>query len=131
MLIQGVIQNKFTLSRMLASSSFMRSYVKRALESMCLKSEYFENSTPCVRIVRSALTLDVFPPYLKYHTSYELNVMDFFAPYDLRINLICFALLEHLSNADPCITFDPCSDPLCSVHLMELSVHHRDVVYGP
>ena len=37
-------------------------------------------------------------------------------------------LLEHLSKSDPCLTFDPYINP---VHMLELSVHPRDVAYGP
>ena len=61
------------------------------------------------------MTFCCFALYLENETSYEFHVIDFFASYDQRKNLICIKTkLEHFhysTNLEDGWTLTPCNNP--------------------
>ena len=84
------VQMRSEVRHILSNASLIFGVMKLLYAYISHRANYSEYFEPCVRILKSVLVLDVFPLYLKTHTSYEFTLIECCALWDLRIHLICF-----------------------------------------
>ena len=84
-------------------------------------------------LYKRSMTFCCFGLYLENETSYGFHVIYFFAPYDLRKNLICITTkLNHFhysTDLEDGWTLTPCNDPLCSWFWMVSTLGMLLIVY--
>ena len=84
-------------------------------------------------LYKRSMTFCCFGLYLENETSYGFHVIDFFAPYDPRKNLICITTkLNHFhysTNLEDRWSLTPCNDPPCSWFWMVSTLGMLLIVY--
>ena len=84
-------------------------------------------------LYKRSMTFRCFGLYLENETSYGFHVIDFFAPYDPRKNLICITTkLNHFhysTNLEDGWTLTPCNDSLRSWFWMVSTLGMLLIVY--